>query len=195
MSSAPKTSALDLIKRGRNQFRTVDFPGVPDKKVALRVLTEKQLDECRVEAWNWVKENFNLDPEALRGSLHYDRELYSRMLAKSLLVADGVEDLQTPLATDVENLKDQLTPGERKALVQELADFTAEVDPNLDTAEGTAAAVALVEEAKKKGLSRAALELLLKDLPPAIVRRSFITLVEQYQNLRKAKSSPSSSKD
>lgn len=184
-----------MLKEGRRQFKTIDFPGIPEKKVALRVLSEKQIEEARIEAWAFVKDKFGLDPEALRGSLHYDRELWSRMLSKALLVAEGVEDLQTPFCNDVDDLKDNLTADERKALAQELADFTSEVNPNLDTEDGLAVANALVEEAKKKELSRVGLEMLLGNMPPATLRRSFIILVSQYHDLRKAKSSRSSSKD
>jgi len=193
--SVTAPSAGAILKRGRRQYKTIEFPGIPETKIAMRILTEKQIEESRIEAWGFVKRNFELDPEALRGSLHYDRELSSQMLFRALLVADGVEDLQTPFYNDANDLKENLTADERRFLSRALADFTSEADPNLDTEEGLAVATALVEEAKKKGLSRVGLEMLLSSMPPDTLRRSFSIMVSQYHALRTARSSPSSSKD
>ena len=194
MGQGPHKSALDKIKAGRKQLKKLDFPGMEGVQVALRVLTEAELDECRIESWKWVKEKFDLAPDSIRGHEHYNRELWSQMLFRALIVADGAEELPTPLAVDVENLKEKLTPDERKTLIQELADFTAEVNPRLETEEGKRLVAAVVEEAKKKETTRTALELLLEDLPPVTVRRCFISMASQYQALRKARSSHSSSR-
>lgn len=185
-------SRLEQIQRGRRAFEIIDFPGREDVQVALRVLTEYEIDLCRIEAWKYVRKEFELDPEKFHGMLHYEREHQTRMLQRAMFIAEDYEKLQTPFANDVEDLKKHITADQRKALALKLADFTSECDPDIDTEKGRLAAEALISELKKKAQTDTAIDMLLRATPPATLRLSLRTIRALLLSSPKDRSSSSS---
>lgn len=191
------TKSFSLIKRlkaGKRPVKYLDYPGVEGGRIGIRLPTEADHEAAKLAAWQFLVLDMKVDPDKVRGSAHYGREVYNQLLARILFDPES-GDLQVPICDNAQDLKANMTAEERSILIQEMADFMSEADPDLDTPEGQAAATALCQEVEKKGVTRAALTALLRDTPPAILRRCVITLGSRLRACREAKSSstPSSS--
>jgi len=192
-------SALAKLKAGRRPIHKTAFPG-SDQEVGLRLPTEADWEEARLGA---MKHFMAHDIDISRtvdagGTVHeppgarlFEREVLTRLLASCLIIPTD-SNVQPPFCDGVEDLKRHATPAERAALQQELLDFASEWDPDLSTAEGVAAAAAMLEELEKKAPSEAALRLALKGFAPAMLRRCLLTLVVQRSTSASERSSSTS---
>lgn len=192
MSEKPQISKLAQLKSGKRPVKIIDWPGT-DKKVGIRVPTEIDYEQAKLGAWELLASK-GIDPDKRRGSILYDNEVLTRVLCTALIDPDS-GPVQAPFCSDLKELKALLSSSERSMLARELADFTSETDPNLDTEEGLVAALEIVEEIQKKGQSRAAMELLLNATAPRMLRRCMRIMAEELARFRAEKSSPSSSKE
>jgi len=184
-------SPLAKLTAGKRPGKVIDFPGRPGVQVGIQVPVEFDYDEARLGAWKHLKGN-GVDPDSSRAAEMYRKELFARALASSLYTAESHENkIRVPLCSGVQDLKRHITPDEQKVLLRELADFTNEMDPDLDSVKGQQAAAKLLEEVLKKAGKRAALVPLLNGMPPSVVRRCLISLVEQHASLLEERSSSS----
>lgn len=192
MSEKPQISKLAQLKSGARPTKIIKWPGT-DVDVALRVPTELEYERARYEAWAVLEKSSpkGIDPDKMRGGILYESEVISRALFAAL-VDPASGPIQAPFCASLEDLKKNSTPQERALLIRELADFTNETDPDLDTEAGIESANAIADEIEKKRLGRAAMELLLNATPPRTLRRCIITMAERLRTLLEAKSGPSS---
>jgi len=158
-----------LILGPKRAFRTLDFPGRPDVKVAVRALTEREIDACRVEAqrqflalckqreWN-PDRAINIDP--LLHSRLVDRQIVWRAYydPDTVTMAEPVAFFGSD--ADVQDL-DSITLSD---LISAYAEHQEYVSPSrsLDVEEVRALVDALGKESKPavvlRSLARDALE-------------------------------------
>jgi hypothetical protein len=137
-------SALDRLKAGTRNEKTVTFPGT-DKKVVIRVLTVGEGQEAAFEAERY----FHRQEIALHeGTIEaYEKEKTTRMLHRALRDPDSPDET---FAADAEELKKLLTEDEREALVAEYLALQEAASPLLGGLTEERFAL-LLDEVKKNG--------------------------------------------
>lgn len=189
---APKLSKLAQLKSGKRPLKVVKWPGT-DTDVGIRVPTEAEWERARFDAWKTLEAASprGIDPDRARGGVLFTREATTRALFYAL-IDPASPTVQAPFCASIEDLKAHATAEDLAILFRELADFTNEMDPDLDTEEGRIAAQELFDEIEKKRMGRADMELLLNGTRPRTLRLCLISMAARLWTLLEAKSSPSS---
>jgi len=181
-------SPLAQMRAGKRPIRVVSWPGDPDLKVGLRIPSDYDMQQARLDAWGYVVNVKKVDPETKRGASMLDDEIFARVLAAALVMPEGDGATDILMCDDADDLRQNTTPKEREALLRELAEFSNEMDPDLNTAEGAKRAADLIEGLEKKVGSRAALMSTLRGIPPTVLRSCIISLVERPSTSTEEKS-------
>ncbi len=169
-------SPLAQMRSGKRPIRIVQWPGDPSQKVGLRIPSDFDMQQARLDAWGYVVNKKGVNPESKRGSAMLDDEIFARVLAASLVMPDQDAGSDVLMCDDVDDLRQHTSPKEREILIRELAEFSNEMDPDLDTEEGAKRAAKLLEEVLKKAGSRAALLDTLKGTPSSMLRNCIISM-------------------
>ncbi|MBW2264097.1 MAG: hypothetical protein JRG91_19205, partial [Deltaproteobacteria bacterium] len=171
-------SPLAQMRAGKRPLKTVTWPGDDSTKVGLRIPSDYIMQQSRLDAWAYVVIEKGIKTDGKKDSAMgkrlnalLDDDVFARVLSQSLVMPDQSGATDTLMAEDVQDLRENTTAKEREILMRELAEFSNEMDPDLNSVKGAQVAELLVGEVLKKAGQRAALTDLLKGTPSSIAQR------------------------
>lgn len=163
---------LARMRQGKRVFRDAQWPGDPDLKVKLAVLSCTEVQECHAQAVHRLQKELGLEPGATINLPHLQDETLTQILARACRDA---EDPSKPLASDPSDLRDSSTVDERFAMYDAYVQFQNEIDPAPETmsVELRQEIEALVKKKDRAGLRSCGFNTLLSfmlstDAPPSI---------------------------
>ncbi|MFA6688871.1 MAG: hypothetical protein WCS18_05265 [Sphaerochaetaceae bacterium] len=117
---------VDVIRAGAlSKRKTIQWPGYPDVRVTLRLLSASETREARLknqEEWDKAK----VEVTALNIT-DFKAQEAAHGLVKAILLEDG----SAPVFRGVEQLRASVSDDELTALAQEYSNFADECDPSL----------------------------------------------------------------
>jgi hypothetical protein len=184
------------MRAGKRPIKVVPFPGDTEQKVGLRLPSDFDKEQARLEAYRYLASKGvdlggPMDDQPRLGAVLLNEERLARLLASCLVTEDSAlpEAPLTMLCEGVADMRAHITDKQKDALLHELGDFMAECDPDPDTRAGALRAAEILGELEKKAGSRAALLDSLRGLSPDMLRDCLISMVERLATSASAKSS------
>ncbi len=146
---SPGASRVSRLARGTRYGRTVLWPGT-DVEVHIRPLSCAQVQECYAGANERFRDQLDNLPSSGLFVDPFQDELSIQILARACRVPERPEELFFPTPDD---LRDNVTPQERDAMMGVYADVANGIDPELHELE-PAVLEAILEAIKKKDETR-----------------------------------------
>jgi hypothetical protein len=120
-------SQLAQIKAGKRNIKIIDYPGVEGQQVALRVLSNQEIQDAVFSAEQLFKEQ-GFDVSRTNQDA-YDDERSTQILARALREA---ENPNKPFAASAKELRGLLEKEEKELLLQEYTDFEQACSPRIN---------------------------------------------------------------
>jgi hypothetical protein len=122
---------LSRLKLGSDNIKLVDFPNINNQKIALRILSQKEIQEASFATERHFKSE-KIELNMVTAS-DYDTEKSVQMLFRALR---DPEKLQESISATITEFRSLLTRQEISALADEYLAFESECSPSLDTLSG-----------------------------------------------------------
>ncbi len=121
------SSLLAQIKAGKRNVKVLDYPGVEGLQVALRVLSNQEIQDAILAAEQLFKERGLEITDSNRDA--YSDERATQVLARALREP---ENPNKPFAASAKELRGLLEKEEKDLLLQEYYDFEQAVSPRIN---------------------------------------------------------------
>lgn len=136
---------LGALRAPRKQYLERHWPGEPELRFKMAVLSCSDIASARAAAFAYLKVDLGLEPDSTLNLDLYQDEVVTQILFRA---CRDPENPSEPFASDAADLRDSSTADERTALWDEYNDWRSSIDPAPD--EIPPEVLAEMEDAVKK---------------------------------------------